>query len=138
MRVFVQFGGLLSISILLTRQTWGKPIDNIADAQQAIVTAYAVQKPPLDTTWTYDVSPDARWPSYPRPQLRRSDWQSLNGIWQWQDYKRNGNFFGYNVTSLPKGAFDKQVLVPSCLESGLSGKCSFNPQPRRLMHKKVS
>ncbi|KAN0099295.1 glycoside hydrolase family 2 protein [Hyaloscypha variabilis] len=78
------------------------------------LTKYAVQTPPLTTNWTYTVGTNP-WPEYPRPQLARSDWQSLNGIWTYQ-----------NTTSLngtpPFGqVLPNEVLIPSCLESGLSG-----------------
>ena len=80
-------------------------------------TKYAVQTPPLTTNWTYTVGTNP-WPEYPRPQLARSDWQSLNGIWTYQ-----------NTTSLngtpPFGqVLPNEVLIPSCLESGLSGTYS--------------
>ncbi|KAI1170995.1 family 2 glycosyl hydrolase [Nemania sp. FL0916] len=71
---------------------------------------YKVQTPPLDTKWTYNVGTNP-WPEYPRPQLRRSHWQSLNGIWKWgeDNYRQDG---------LQSGT---DVLVPACIESALSG-----------------
>lgn len=77
---------------------------------------YSVKTPPLTTPWTYTAGTNP-WPEYPRPQLSRSQWQSLNGIWTYQ-----------NATSLdavdspPFGqTLGNSVLIPSCLESGLSG-----------------
>lgn len=70
---------------------------------------YEVKTPPLDTDWTYKVGTDP-WPEYPRPQLQRSQWQSLNGIWQWGE--------GTSEAGSPAGT---DVLVPSCIESALSG-----------------
>ncbi|KAI3322374.1 glycoside hydrolase family 2 protein [Xylariaceae sp. AK1471] len=70
---------------------------------------YSVKTPPLDTPWTYKVGTDP-WPEYPRPQLQRSRWQSLNGIWQYGE--------GSSQAGNPKGS---DVLVPSCIESALSG-----------------
>ena len=79
-------------------------------------TAYTVQTPPLDTPWTYEVGTNP-WPQYPRPQLKRSQWQSLNGIWTYQNASSldavNSPPFGQTLAN--------EVLVPSCLESGLSG-----------------
>lgn len=79
-------------------------------------TPYAVQTPPLDTDWTYQVGTNP-WPQHPRPKLKRDKWQSLNGIWTYA-----------NATSLDavnSPPFDqilgREVLVPFCLESGLSG-----------------
>lgn len=85
---------------------------NTASAQ----TKYTVQKPPLDTDWTYKVGTNP-WPEYPRPQLRRDAWKSLNGIWTWKAATGEND-----VENLPKaGALEREVLVPSCIESALSG-----------------
>jgi len=78
-------------------------------------TPYEVQTPPLDTDWTYEVGTDP-WPEYPRPQLKREAWQSLNGLWTWRASEDGG------VDSPPEaGPLDAEVLVPACIESGLSG-----------------
>ena len=37
---------------------------------------------PLMTAWSSEVSREAPHPEYPRPQLVREDWASLNGIWE--------------------------------------------------------
>ncbi|KAK3614299.1 hypothetical protein LTR56_027343, partial [Elasticomyces elasticus] len=78
-------------------------------------TGYAVKTPPLTTPWTYTVGTNP-WPEYPRPQLQRSQWQSLNGIWTYQNASSLDA-----VNSPPTGhTLANEVLVPSCLESGLS------------------
>lgn len=79
-------------------------------------SSYAVKEPPLDTPWTYEAGTDP-WPEYPRPQLKRSQWQSLNGIWTYQ------NASSLDAVNNPpfNQALSNEVLVPSCLESGLSG-----------------
>ncbi|KAH9842251.1 hydrolase family 2 [Teratosphaeria destructans] len=77
---------------------------------------YKVQKPPLDTDWTYQVGTNP-WPEHPRPQLQRSQWQSLNGIWTYEDA---GSLDAVNDPPFNK-SLHAEVLVPSCLESGLSG-----------------
>jgi hypothetical protein len=78
---------------------------------------YAVKEPPLTTPWTHKVGTNP-WPEYPRPQLERSEWKNLNGIWQYQNAE--------SLASLESPPFGQplaqEVLVPSCLESGLSGK----------------
>jgi hypothetical protein len=76
---------------------------------------YKVQAPPLDTDWTYEVGTDP-WPEHPRPQLRRDAWKSLNGLWTWRRAGGTGD-----VNSPPTGELDREVLIPSCIESGLSG-----------------
>ncbi|KAB8074908.1 glycoside hydrolase superfamily [Aspergillus leporis] len=77
---------------------------------------YAVKEPPLTTPWTHKVGTNP-WPEYPRPQLERSEWKNLNGIWQYQNAE--------SLASLESPPFGQplaqEVLVPSCLESGLSG-----------------
>lgn len=82
---------------------------------------YKVQKPPLDTDWTYKVGTDP-WPEHPRPQLRRDVWQNLNGIWT---YQSAGNA---RVPPDPpqSAALSREVLIPSCIESGLSGIQDLN------------
>ncbi|RGP76689.1 hypothetical protein FLONG3_5129 [Fusarium longipes] len=76
-------------------------------------TKYEVQKPPLDTDWTYKVGDDP-WPEHPQPLLKREAWKSLNGIWTW---KGDGE-----LSDVPdQGPLDREVLVPACIESALSG-----------------
>lgn len=78
---------------------------------------YSLKTPPLDTPWTSQVGTDP-WPQYPRPKLQRSQWQSLNGIgWTYQ------NASSLDAVNNPpfNQALANQVLIPSCVESGLSG-----------------
>ena len=51
------------------------------------------------------------WNTYPRPQLRRDSFLNLNGIW---------DFTVTEDQDVP-GCFDRQILVPFCPESLLSG-----------------
>ncbi|KAK2031781.1 family 2 glycosyl hydrolase [Colletotrichum zoysiae] len=77
---------------------------------------YKLQKPPLDTDWTAKVGKNP-WPEHPRPQLRREKWLNLNGIWTYR--AASG---GDDVNHPPSGSvLDREVLIPSCIESGLSG-----------------
>jgi beta-galactosidase/beta-glucuronidase len=77
---------------------------------------YAVNTPPLDTPWTYEVGTDP-WPQYPRPKLVRSEWKSLNGIWT---YANASSLDAVNTPPFNQ-TLPNEVLVPFCLESGLSG-----------------
>jgi hypothetical protein len=43
----------------------------------------ATGKAPLMTRWASAVSPTNAHPEYPRPQLVRTDWQNLNGLWDY-------------------------------------------------------
>lgn len=77
---------------------------------------YALKQPPLTTDWTDKVGTNP-WQDYPRPQMQRPKWQNLNGVWRYQ--KANGTD---DVDDPPFGeTLPHAVLVPSCLESGLSG-----------------
>jgi hypothetical protein len=60
---------------------------------------------PLKTRWAKDVSPGNALPEYPRPQMVRKEWLSLNGLW---DIK------------LGDGT-EAKILVPFAPESALSG-----------------
>jgi hypothetical protein len=80
------------------------------------------KNPPLTTPWTTQVSNTNPLPEYPRPQMTRTNWQSLNGQWQF-----------LNATSLqtPPAAQDfaqaQTVLVPYPIESALSGIQHYYP-----------
>jgi len=74
-----------------------------------MVAALAVEWQPaggaLMTRWAKDVTPSQALPEYPRPQLVRSDWMNLNGLWD---------------VKLADGT-ESKVLVPFPIESALSG-----------------
>ncbi|OJF11936.1 beta-galactosidase [Couchioplanes caeruleus subsp. caeruleus] len=81
---------------------------------QSPAAAFEPKTPPLSTPWTDQVSTVNPLPEYPRPQLTRPDWQSLNGIWQ---------FSGAADLDTPpvNTALGEEVLVPYPIESALSG-----------------
>ena len=59
-----------------------------------------------------DVSPNNAWPQYPRPQMVRSNWTNLNGMW---DYAITSD------RSSKPAKWDGEILVPFAAESALSG-----------------
>jgi beta-galactosidase/beta-glucuronidase len=66
----------------------------------------------IKTPWAEQVSPNNVHPEYPRPQMVRSEWKSLNGLWDYAVVEK----------SAPQPAqADGQILVPFCIESALSG-----------------
>jgi len=69
---------------------------------------------PLMTRFAKDVNPDKVLPEYPRPQMVRSKWLNLNGLWQYQPGTSEGE-------SLPEGDLSSHILVPFPVESALSG-----------------
>ncbi|SDE66923.1 Glycosyl hydrolases family 2, TIM barrel domain [Mucilaginibacter pineti] len=73
---------------------------------------YKIQSVAIQTRWAKEVSPANALKEYPRPQLVRSNWTNLNGLWN------------YAITSKDAGkpaSFKGQILVPYPLESALSG-----------------
>ena len=79
---------------------------------QAAPLAWSARKAPLLTRWAADVDPANPLPEYPRPQLVRADWLSLNGLW---DYAITPD------TNTLAPAASGQILVPYPVESALSG-----------------
>ena len=67
---------------------------------------------PIQTPWTAEVSPENAHPEYPRPQMVREKWASLNGLWNYAVVPADAE--------QPKD-WDGQILVPFCIESSLSG-----------------
>lgn len=65
---------------------------------------------PLFTPWADSIDSASPLPEYPRPQMQRTDWTNLNGLWDFQIIEKQG-----------KGEYDDQILVPFPVESALSG-----------------
>ncbi|MEI6274412.1 MAG: sugar-binding domain-containing protein [Prolixibacteraceae bacterium] len=66
----------------------------------------------ISTVWAEQVNPQNPLPEYPRPILERSEWQNLNGLWDYAILTKG--------TGLPS-KFDGKILVPFAVESSLSG-----------------
>lgn len=57
-------------------------------------------------------------PEHPNPQFQRETWMNLNGIWDFEiDFGKSGRDRKFYLD----GEFTKQILVPFCPESKLSG-----------------
>ncbi|CDC97798.1 beta-galactosidase/beta-glucuronidase [Alistipes sp. CAG:268] len=65
----------------------------------------------IRTAWSEEIDPQNVLPEYPRPQMVRSEWKNLNGLWN------------YAIRPLGEqpAAFDGEILVPFAVESSLSG-----------------
>ena len=66
----------------------------------------------LLTSWAAEVTPLNVHPEYPRPQLVREQWLTLNGLWDYTITPRGGT---------PPETYDGAILVPFPIESALSG-----------------
>ncbi len=66
----------------------------------------------LETPYTRDVRPDAALPEYPRPQMVRTKWQNLNGLWR--------HVVTAGTDPKPQ-LWASDILVPYPIESALSG-----------------
>lgn len=65
------------------------------------------------TSWAEQINLNKVHDYYPRPQLKRDNWQNLNGLWQYAITDKN--------RSVIPTKFDGQILVPFAVESALSG-----------------
>ena len=122
------------VSVLLAGVSWARHIGAPYKRQNSTVppsagtAPYNISTPPLATNWTYIVGTKP-WQDYPRPLLERSDWVNLNGVWQYQNSTAaaaNAPPFGQDLA--------QSVLVPFCLESGLSGKYYIDMTSTLLTH----
>ena len=80
----------------------------------ATCTAMAQWKPVegrIMTSWAEEINPENVLAEYPRPQMVRSEWQNLNGMWEYAIAPRGEK---------PE-AWDGEILVPFAVESSLSG-----------------
>ena len=97
----------------------------------AAVSLAADWKPadnPLTTPWTDKVSAEKALPEYPRPQMVRTRWTNLNGLW---DYAIRPKGEG------PPAKFEGKLLVPFAIESALSGVKKPVTPDERLWYRRV-
>ena len=66
----------------------------------------------IRTPWAERVTVDNVLPEYPRPQLERSVWMNLNGLW---------NYAITDISSSKPAVYQGQILVPFAVESAMSG-----------------
>mgnify|MGYP000681472479 CR=1 FL=1 len=85
-------------------------------------------KNPIITQWGEKLNPESPLPEYPRPQMERSEWKNLNGLWD------------YTIRSkhliLPE-LFDSKILVPFPIESALSGVKKTVGKENLLWYRKI-
>ena len=68
----------------------------------------------ITTKYAAAVNPNSVWPEYPRPELVRSQWMNLNGLW---------NYAVADDQTTQPAHWSGEILVPFPLESSLSGVC---------------
>lgn len=73
---------------------------------------YTPVKGKIMTSWGEKITPENTWRDYPRPQLKRNEWQNLNGLWDYAIVARDAK---------QPSAFQGKILVPFAAESALSG-----------------
>jgi hypothetical protein len=81
--------------------------------------AWQMKQAPLMTPWAALVDTNHPLPEYPRPQLVRTNWLNLNGLWQFQP--------GATNDPVPAGqTLTNQILVPYPMESAISGIMQYH------------
>jgi hypothetical protein len=89
-------------------------------ASSAPVRAWQMKQAPLMTQWASLVDTNNPLPEYPRPQMVRTQWLSLNGIWQFQPGATND-------PAPTNQTLAGEILVPFPMESAISGVMQYNP-----------
>jgi len=83
----------------------------------SLTTPWSMKQAPLMTDWAAMINPNNVLPEYPRPQLERSNWVNLNGIWNFNRKNSMDGFGTYDANAV----FRQQILVPYPIESAISG-----------------
>ena len=78
----------------------------------AAADAWRPPQVPLMTRWGKSLSPTNVLPEYPRPQMTRSAWLNLNGLWDYAITRKEER---------PPKSYQGKILVPFPIESALSG-----------------
>lgn len=94
---------------------------------------------PLATPWTKDVTPKDDHVQYPRPQMIRAKWESLNGLWYYAvkpALTNNSIMLRQAQHNTGEGVWQGNILVPFPIESDLSGvKKAVLPDQKLWYHR---
>ncbi len=82
----------------------------------------------LLTQWAAKVDPAKPLPEYPRPQLVRTNWSNLNGLWDYAIVSSNAP---------QPSAWDGKILVPYPVESALSGVAKPLNNDQKLWYRRT-
>jgi beta-galactosidase/beta-glucuronidase len=77
-----------------------------------VTSEYKPVEGKIMTPWAGQINPEKVLPEYPRPQMVRSDWCNLNGLWDYAILDK--------TQPMPE-QFQGKILVPFAAESALSG-----------------
>lgn len=103
----------------IVTNTANKSIDLVVTTP-SVGLPWQPKQAPLMTDWAQQVNPTNVLPEYPRPQMVRSNWMNLNGVWQFQSGATNDSVpAGQNLSAV--------ILVPFPMESALSGVMQYTP-----------
>ena len=81
------------------------------------MSAQTISTNDLTTAWGRAVTPENVWREYPRPQLVRGGWESLNGTWE---------YAVVSVEADEPAKYDGTILVPFCWKT-------LEPKARQLV-----
>ncbi|MCC5939469.1 MAG: beta-galactosidase [Lunatimonas sp.] len=82
----------------------------------------------IRSTWADQVDPGNPLPEYPRPQMERANWQTLNGLWSYAILAKGS----------PRPAtHEGNILVPFAVESALSGVGREVGTEQELWYRKI-
>ncbi len=81
---------------------------------QAQPAGWKIVEGKITTPWAAKVNPANPLPEYPRPQMVRENWMSLNGLWEYALQPKA-------QSETRPTAFSGNILVPYAVESALSG-----------------
>lgn len=94
---------------------------------RAAAADWSPGRAPIRTRWAAKVDPRAPHPEHPRPQMERTEWLTLNGIWELEIVSEKG--------PPPVGReLPGRILVPFPVESSLSG---VGRQAERLWYRRT-
>ncbi len=96
--------------------------------EQEVQSNWQPQNNPMMTRWVDDVSPRNVHQEYPRPQLTREEWLSLNGMWDYAITPKD---------STPPTSYEGQILVPFPIESALSGVKKMLQPAQKLWYRRT-
>ncbi len=72
---------------------------------------WKISENPILTKWASEIDPSKPWLEYPRPDMKRKSWMSLNGMWD----------YAITPVNIKPEKWDGTILVPYPVESALSG-----------------